>query len=98
MVNVLVRHVVKDYNRWREAFDDALMMRRSSGEQSCRIFRNFESANEVTVICDYDTLEHARRFVNSPELRKALDAAEISEPPQVSFLHEALTMRRTSAD
>ena len=95
---MLVRHVVQDYNRWRAAFDDALVMRRSSGEQSYRIFRNFENANEVTVICDYDTLERAQKFIKSEELKKAMAAAGVTEPPKVSYLHEAVNIRLSSAD
>jgi hypothetical protein len=97
MVHVLIRHVVQDYNRWRAAFDDSLMMRRSSGEQSYRIFRNFQNANDVTVMCDYDTLERAQQFIQSTELKKALTVAGVTKP-EVSYLHEAVNIRLSSAD
>ena len=98
MVHVLVRHKVDDYNRWRAAFDDALMMRRNAGELSYRVFRNYEDANEVSVLCDFDSFDHARKFLTSEGLKKAMQAAGVVEAPQVQYLHEAVAIRRTAAD
>jgi heme-degrading monooxygenase HmoA len=98
MVHVMIRHEVQDYSRWRAAFDDALMVRRHAGEQAYHIFRNFEDANEVTVLCDFDTLERARNFITSDELKSAMKAAGVTGETEVRFLHEALNIRRSSAD
>ena len=98
MIHVLVRHKVEDYNRWRAAFDDALMMRRNAGELSYRVFRNFEDANEVSVLCDFDTFDRARKFLISEELKKAMQAAGVVAAPNIQYLHEAVAIRRTAAD
>ena len=98
MVHVLVRHKVEDYNNWRAVFDDALMMRRNAGELSFRVFRNYEDANEVSVLCDFDSFDQARKFLTSPELKKAMQAAGVAEAPHIEYLHETVSMRRTSAD
>jgi len=98
MVHVLIRHKVEDYNRWRATFDDALMMRRNAGEQSYRVFRNYEDANEVTVLCDFDTLEHAKAFANSSGLKTAMQASGVIDAPAVQYLQEAVVIRRSAAD
>lgn len=98
MVHIMFRHEVQDYNRWRAAFDDAIMLRRNAGEQSYRIFRNFENADEVTLLCDFDTFDHARKFMSSEELKKAMQAAGVKGETEVRFLHEALNVRLSSAD
>ena len=98
MVYVLVRHKVDDYNHWRTVFDEALLMRRNAGERSCRVFRNYEDANEVSVLCDFDSFEHARKFLTSAELTRAMEAAGVTESPHIEYLHEAVVVRRTSAD
>jgi heme-degrading monooxygenase HmoA len=98
MVHVLVRHKVADYSRWRAVFDDALMMRRNAGEQSYRVFRSYENANEVSLLCDFDTLEHARAFLTSDSLKEAMQAGGVVEPPSVQYLQEAVVIRRSAAD
>ncbi|HWR17826.1 MAG TPA: hypothetical protein VN577_23555 [Terriglobales bacterium] len=98
MVHILVRHDVQDYTRWRATFDDALMMRRNAGELNYRIFRNFENANEVMVLCDFDSLEHARKYIASESLKAAMKTAGVTGTPVVNYLHEALSIRRTAAD
>ncbi len=98
MVQVLVSHKVEDYSRWKSVFDDALMMRRNAGELNFRIFRNFENSNEVTLLCDFDSVDHAKRFIASEELKKAMMSAGVTSIPVVKMVYEALAMRRGEAD
>ncbi len=98
MVYVLVRHEVQDYGRWRAVFDDALMMRRNAGELTYRVFRNYANTNDVTILCDFDTVEHARKFLESDALKNAMRNAGVVGEPNVTYLQEALSIRRTSAD
>ena len=98
MVHVLVRHKVQDYNRWRAAFDEALLMRRTAGEISSRVFRNHDNGNEVSLLCDFDSFDHARDYLDSEELEIAMRMAGVVDKPRVEYLYEAVTMRRTAAD
>lgn len=98
MVYVFIRHEVQDYDRWRAAFDDALMMRRNAGEASYRAFRDVSKKNEVTILCDFDTYDHARRFLESEDLKTTMKNAGVMGEPIVRYMQEALSIRRTAAD
>ena len=98
MIQVLVHHEVADYNRWRAVFDAALDFRHTGGEMSCRIFRKAGNPNDLTLLFDWDSPEHAQRFMTSPELRSRMGEAGVQGTPQIEFLAEMYTVRRSAAD
>ena len=50
MAYILVRHKVKDYEKWKPAFDEHETTRKDSGSKGGRLFRNTEDPNEIVVI------------------------------------------------
>lgn len=98
MIQVLVHHEVADYNRWRAVFDAALDFRHQGGEQSCRIFRKTGNPNDLTLLFDWDSLERAQRYITSPELRTKMSEAGVKGVPDIQYLAEMYTVRRSAAD
>lgn len=98
MVHVIVHHKVADFNRWKEAFDGDLTARKSGGETDFRILQSVEDPREVTLILDWDSVEHARRFMSSRELRDAMEKAGVQGTPDVRFVIDAIAVHRSSAD
>jgi heme-degrading monooxygenase HmoA len=98
MIHVIVRHKVADYPRWKEAFDAHLNTRRAGGELGHRLFVSVEDPRDVTIVLDWDTLERAQRFAGSDELKQAMQKAGVVGEPEFQFLHDAVTIRRSSAD
>jgi hypothetical protein len=98
MIQVLVHHEVADYHRWRAVFDSALDFRHHGGEQSCRIFRKTGNPNDLTLLFEWDNLEHAQRYMSSPELRSKMGEAGVQGVPEIEFLAEMYTVRRSAAD
>jgi len=98
MIQVLIHHEVADYNRWRAVFDAALDFRHQGGEQSCRIFRKAGNPNDLTLLFDWDSMEHAQHFMTSPELRARMGEAGVKGAPDIQFLAEMYTVRRSAAD
>jgi len=98
MVHVLVRHKVSDYAKWKQAFDAFLNHRMAGGETGSRVFQSIEDPRDVTVLTDFESTEHARRFMSSSDLRSAMKNAGVEGEPEVHFLQDAVTVRRTSAD
>jgi len=98
MVHVLVHHKVADYNRWKEAFDGHLTARKSGGETGFRILQSIEDPRDVTLLLDWDSIEHARRFMNSGELRDAMQKGGVQGTPDVRFVEDARVVHRSSAD
>jgi heme-degrading monooxygenase HmoA len=98
MVHILVRHKVSDYNRWKEAFDSHLSLRKRSGETGFRLFHNTEDPHDIFLLLDWQTAEEARKFINSDELRNAMQEAGVVGAPEVQYLEDARSVYRTSAD
>ncbi len=98
MVHVLIRHKVADYGRWKEAFDSHLSNRKRAGEAGCHVFHSVENPREIVVLLDWQTIEEARRFMNSDELRQRMQAAGVEGSPDVQYLEDARAVHRSAAD
>ncbi len=98
MVHVMVRHKVADYVRWKEAFDGHLSARKAAGEVGNRILLSVDDPHEVTLLLDWDSLERARRFAKSDDLKQKMQQSGVVGDPVVSFLEDAYTVRRSAAD
>jgi hypothetical protein len=98
MINVVIHHEVSDYTAWKAAFDSALDWRYKHGERNCRIFRSAVNANDVTLFFEWESMEMAREFVASEELKAKMASAGVKGPPKIDFLTEVHTLRRSAAD
>jgi hypothetical protein len=98
MVNVLVHHEVADYTAWKAVFDAGLDWRHKNGERSARIFHTAGNLNELTLLCEWESLEQARAFMASDELKAKMTKAGVKGQPRVDFLTEMYTIRRSAAD
>jgi quinol monooxygenase YgiN len=86
MANLLVRHKVEDYGKWKEGFDKHSATRAASGSQGYRLLRNADNPNEIVIIFGWDDLERARRFASSDDLRAVMHDAGVIDRPDVYFL------------
>jgi quinol monooxygenase YgiN len=98
MVHMIIRHKVADYSRWKEAFDAHLNTRKAAGETDYRVLQSVDDPREVTIFLDWDSLEHARRFAGSEDLKQAMQRAGVVGDPDVRFLEDARTVHRSAAD
>jgi hypothetical protein len=98
MVYVMVRHKIADYSAWRGVFDAALDFRHKGGERSCRIFRDAEDDNALTLVFEWETGELAHRYMHSAELQEKMKQAGVIGTPEITYLHEMYTVRRSAAD
>lgn len=89
MTTVIVQNQVKDFAKWKAVYDTKAGMRKSGGELSDDIYRDVDDPNNVTVILKWDSVENARKFTSSPELRASMQKAGVIGPSKVTFLKEA---------
>ena len=89
MASMLVQHQVKDYTAWKKVYDSVKDLRTSNGELSDRIYRDASDPNQLTVIFEWDSLENAKKYANSPELKAAMERAGVEGKPSIHFLNEA---------
>lgn len=98
MIHVIVRHKVADYGRWKESFDSHLASRKAAGEVGSRILQSVDDPREVTILLDWDSLERARKFAGSDDLKQAMQQAGVVGDPDVRFLQDAYNVRLSAAD
>jgi hypothetical protein len=89
MIRMFVRHEVTDFGAWREAYDAFDSARQQMGVKGQKAFQSAENPNDVTAWHDFDSLEAARAFVGSDELKEAMGAAGVSSEPTIWFTQEA---------
>ena len=85
MSYVMISHKVADYAKWKRAVKSFAKFRKASGEKCFYVCRDSKKPNDVMVWCEWDSAARAKKFVKSPELRKAMKAAGVSSKPEVSF-------------
>ena len=88
MAQILVRHRVEDFKKWKPVFDEDAARRKAAGSEGCRLFRNEKDPNEVVVLCRWKDLGRAHRFAESEETRHAMERAGVMGKPEVYFLDE----------
>ncbi len=86
MPYILVRHKVEDYAKWKPVFDEHGAARKAIGSKGGYLFRNFDDPNEVVMYMEVDDLEKARQFVQSEDLRQAMERGGLADQPDVYFL------------
>ena len=88
MTNIIVRHKIEDWNKWKKAVDDALAFRKAGGEVSFRAFRAVDDPNHITVLCEWKSLAQAKEFTQSKELRERMERAGVIGQPEFLYLEE----------
>lgn len=88
MAHLMVRHRVADYDAWKAAFDSFVDMRRAAGEKSYQVLSVAGEPNNIVVLCEWDSVERARAFAQSPELRDTMQKIGVTEPPDIYYLEE----------
>lgn len=88
-VRMFVRHEVADYGNWRKAYDAFDATRRKLGVISQSVYRSADDPNDITVVHDFRTLEQAKAFAASAELKSAMENAGVKGPPQIWYTTHA---------
>jgi quinol monooxygenase YgiN len=88
MPSILVKHPVQDFARWKTVFDEHAGTRKAAGCQGGRLFRDAEKSNDVTIVFHWDSLENAKGFLESQDLRSTMEKAGVLSLPEVYFLDD----------
>ncbi len=82
-VRVFIRQEVGDYDAWRKVYNDFDPTRRQMGGTLMAVFRSVDDPNEVTTINDFFTLEQAKAFAASAELKATFEKGGVKGTPQI---------------
>ena len=84
-VRMFVRHEVADYGAWRAAYNSFAPTQKKMGVISKAVYQSTDDQNDVTVIHDFHSLEKAKAFAASPELKSAMGKAGVKGAPQIWY-------------
>ncbi|HKO09154.1 MAG TPA: cyclase [Alphaproteobacteria bacterium] len=90
MVRLFVRHEVADYTTWRRVYDKFDAERKAMGATARQVFQAAGDPNDVTAWHDFATLEKARSFASSEQLKEAMGRAGVRGKPEMWFAVEVL--------
>ncbi len=85
MIRIFVRHTVADFAAWKREYDEFEESRRTMGVVAHAVYSSVDNPNDITVWHDFDDLESARAFVESPTLRDAMTKAGVAGEPSIWF-------------
>ncbi|MDA1189330.1 MAG: cyclase [Chloroflexi bacterium] len=86
MAHVLIKHPVEDYAKWKKAYDAHAAMRKQAGSKGSQVFRNSENPSEVTILFEWGSVEQARKFNASADLKEAMQKAGVKGMPEFTYL------------
>jgi hypothetical protein len=89
MATLFVRHTVGDYAAWRKIYDQFDATRRSMGVTSDGVYQLEGNPNDVTIYHEFDSMDTAKAFAASSELREAMGQAGVTGTPDVWFTQRA---------
>lgn len=83
---IIVTHPVEDYDAWRAAYDDFGDVRKQNGIVGHAVNQELGKPNQVIVYHQADDMSTLRAFVDSAELKEAMERAGVVEPPDIQFV------------
>ncbi len=84
-VRMFIRHEVADYGAWRKAYDSFAATQTKLGVTYQAVYQSTDNPNDVTVIHDFHSLEKAKAFAASNELKAAMEKAGVKGAPQMWY-------------
>jgi quinol monooxygenase YgiN len=89
MATIIIHHEVKDYDSWRQVFDNVEDLRRENGERSAQVFRDAGNPNLVSAVVTYDTVEAAQAWFGNDQLKAKMSEAGVVGKPDIRYLDPA---------
>jgi heme-degrading monooxygenase HmoA len=83
---LLVRQKVAEFDRWKSAYDAHLPSRQMAGLKEQHLLRNIDEPGEVLILFEVEDLQKAREFVDSADLRTAMEKAGVVDKPDIYHL------------
>jgi hypothetical protein len=88
MTTMFVRHTVANYQAWRKVYDGFAPVQKAKGVTAQAVYQAADNPNDITVTHDFATVEAAHAFVDSEELKSAMQNAGVAGTPTIWFTNK----------
>jgi heme-degrading monooxygenase HmoA len=89
MATLIVHLKAKEYTAFRKVFDEMTPARTHFGGTGHKVLQSPSDPNEITILSEWKSLEQAKVYAASNDLKEALKNAGVISQPDLSFLVEA---------
>jgi quinol monooxygenase YgiN len=86
---LIVRHRVEDYAAWRAVYDTVEGLRQQHGCTGAEVLVDPGDKQDVFILHRFPTVEQAKAFAGSDELRQAMGRAGVIGAPRIEIAVEA---------
>ena len=83
---MIVAHKVEDYELWKPVHERSATTKRSYGWSKCAVFSIDGDKNHIMVMEQFASLDRARAYAESNELRDEMAASGVSSNPEIRFV------------
>jgi hypothetical protein len=88
MAWIHVRHRVEDYSKWKDAYVQTEAYKRDHGWKRYQLYSVGGDRKDILVMEEFETLDQARGFVDSPFLLEVMGRAGIIGAPEILVVDE----------
>jgi quinol monooxygenase YgiN len=89
MATLFVRHTVSDYGAWRKVYDETQSWAKTMGVTSAGVYQLDGNPNDITVYHEFASMEAAKAFAGSDQLKEAMGKAGVVGTPDIWFTNRA---------
>ena len=88
MTTMFVRHTVADYANWKKGYDAFDSKRKALGVTAQASYQSVTDPKDITVTHAFGTLEAAKAFASSADLKEAMQKAGVVGEPSIWFANQ----------
>jgi len=77
MIKILTKVEVEDFGKWKVGFMSAESMRKAAGSTGSQVFQSADNPKLVVAITEWESLEKAKSYSQSPGLREVQQKAGV---------------------
>ena len=84
---VEISHAVKDYAKWRPAFNTDSVARKASGMEDIVVGRGLDNPNSLLIALKASDISKAKAFAADPRLKEVMEKNGVISKPDVEYYH-----------
>ncbi|MEP6749960.1 MAG: hypothetical protein ABJB86_19635 [Bacteroidota bacterium] len=82
-----ITHTVKDYAKWRPAFNSDSTARKASGLTELVVARENDKPNNILIVLNVSDIPKAKEFAADPRLKDVMTKNGVVSKPEIAFFH-----------
>ena len=87
VIVVAIQHPVTDYEAWKKVYDEENPVALGHAVFA-RVNRSVDDPNTIAVVAGFESLDKAQAFLNSPDLKEAMQRAGVSGETRIEIYEE----------